>query len=79
VRAEDEKTEDDVEDKGNNGEENVEEGTGNDAEPEKQEKTDEITEEKDVLVLHSVNFDRALSENKFLLVEFCKYEFPYEH
>ncbi|KAG1961258.1 protein disulfide-isomerase A2 [Pimephales promelas] len=70
VRAEDEKTEDNVEDKGNNGEENVEEGTGDDAEPEKQEKTDEITEENDILVLHSVNFDRALSENKFLLVEF---------
>ncbi|KAK7162146.1 hypothetical protein R3I94_004711 [Phoxinus phoxinus] len=69
VRAEDEKT-DNVEEKGNNGEEIVEEGTEKDAEPEKQEKTDEITEEKDVLVLHSVNFDRALSENKYLLVEF---------
>ncbi|CAM4501269.1 unnamed protein product [Leuciscus chuanchicus] len=70
VRAEDEKTEDNVEEKGNDGEEKVEEGTEKDAEPEKPEKTDEITEEKDVLVLHSVNFDRALSENKYLLVEF---------
>ncbi|XDV14624.1 hypothetical protein PO909_014846 [Leuciscus waleckii] len=70
VRAEDEKTEDNVEERGNDGEEKVEEGTEKDAEPEKPEKTDEITEEKDVLVLHSVNFDRALSENKYLLVEF---------
>ncbi|XP_051993881.1 protein disulfide-isomerase-like [Xyrauchen texanus] len=38
--------------------------------PEEKEKTDEITEEKDVLVLHSINFDRALRENKYLLVEF---------
>ncbi|XP_076839353.1 protein disulfide-isomerase A2 [Brachyhypopomus gauderio] len=38
-------------------------------EPEK-EKTDEITEDKGVLVLHSKNFARALSENKYLLVEF---------
>lgn len=79
VWAEDEKTEDNVEEKGNDGEEKVEEGTEKDAEPEKPEKTDEITEEKDVLVLHSVNFDRALSENKYLLVEFCKYDFPYEY
>ncbi|CAK6971756.1 protein disulfide-isomerase A2 [Scomber scombrus] len=36
----------------------------------KKEKTTEIEEEKDVMVLHSVNFDRALSENQYLLVEF---------
>ncbi|XP_072337402.1 protein disulfide-isomerase-like isoform X1 [Scyliorhinus torazame] len=32
--------------------------------------TDEITEEQDVLVLHRYNFERALKENKYLLVEF---------
>ncbi|XP_054879050.1 protein disulfide-isomerase A2 [Poeciliopsis prolifica] len=32
--------------------------------------TTNIEEEKDVLVLHMNNFDRALSENEFLLVEF---------
>uniref|UniRef100_A0A8C2CRH8 protein disulfide-isomerase n=1 Tax=Cyprinus carpio TaxID=7962 RepID=A0A8C2CRH8_CYPCA len=48
----------------------AEDSSEEDTEPEKPEKTDEITEEKDVLVLHSVNFDRALSENKYLLVEF---------
>ncbi|XP_041701104.1 protein disulfide-isomerase A2 [Coregonus clupeaformis] len=37
---------------------------------EKKEKTTEIEEEKDVMVLHVNNFQRALSENKFLLVEF---------
>lgn len=42
-------------------------------ETEKKEKTDEITEEKNVLVLHEKNFARALSENKYLLVEFCKW------
>ncbi|KAI3352493.1 hypothetical protein L3Q82_005445 [Scortum barcoo] len=36
----------------------------------KKEKTTEIEEEKDVLVLHIYNFDRALSENQYLLVEF---------
>ncbi|XP_032419388.1 protein disulfide-isomerase A2 isoform X1 [Xiphophorus hellerii] len=36
----------------------------------KKEKTTNIEEEKDVLVLHINNFDRALSENEFLLVEF---------
>lgn len=51
----------------------AEDSSEEDTEPEKPEKTDEITEEKDVLVLHSVNFDRALSENKYLLVEFCEY------
>ncbi|KAM9455085.1 protein disulfide-isomerase A2 [Clarias gariepinus] len=37
---------------------------------ETEEKTDEITEEKNVLVLHEKNLDRALSENRYLLVEF---------
>ena len=36
------------------------------------EKTTEIEEERDVMVLHINNFDRALSENQFVLVEFCK-------
>ncbi|XP_059186921.1 protein disulfide-isomerase A2 isoform X2 [Centropristis striata] len=36
----------------------------------KKEKTTEIEEEEDVMVLHIVNFDRALSENQYLLVEF---------
>lgn len=39
---------------------------------EKETKTDYIPEEKNVLVLHEKNFARALSENKYLLVEFCK-------
>lgn len=38
----------------------------------KKEKTTEIEEEKNVMVLHINNFDRALSENQYLLVEFCK-------
>lgn len=38
----------------------------------KKEKTTEIEEEKDVMVLHINNFDRALSENQYLLVEFCE-------
>lgn len=46
--------------------------TDTETETEKKEKTDEITEEKNVLVLHEKNFVRALSENKYLLVEFCK-------
>ncbi|XP_037546224.1 protein disulfide-isomerase A2 [Nematolebias whitei] len=36
----------------------------------KKEKTTDIEEENDVMVLHINNFDRALSENKYLLVEF---------
>ncbi|XP_059902370.1 protein disulfide-isomerase A2 [Gadus macrocephalus] len=36
----------------------------------KKEKTTEIEEEADVMVLHSVNFARALDESRFLLVEF---------
>lgn len=39
---------------------------------EEKEKTTEIEEEKDVMVLHINNFARALSENQYLLVEFCK-------
>lgn len=38
----------------------------------KKEKTTEIEEEQDVMVLHINNFARALSENQYLLVEFCK-------
>lgn len=38
----------------------------------KKEKTTEIEEEKDVMVLHINNFARALDENQYLLVEFCK-------
>lgn len=77
VRAEDETTEDNNEEKGNNSEEKVEDSSEENTKPEKPEKTDEITEENDILVLHSVNFDRALSENKYLLVFFCKFDFPY--
>lgn len=40
--------------------------------PPKKEKTTEIEEEKDVMVLHINNFDRALSENRYLLVKFCE-------
>lgn len=50
--------------------ETEEEGETKEA-PEK-EKTTEIEEEKDVMVLHINNFARALSENQYLLVEFCK-------
>ncbi|XP_067859157.1 protein disulfide-isomerase-like [Heptranchias perlo] len=32
--------------------------------------SDEITEDQDVLILNKYNFERALKENKFLLVEF---------
>uniref|UniRef100_A0A4W4FK58 Protein disulfide-isomerase n=1 Tax=Electrophorus electricus TaxID=8005 RepID=A0A4W4FK58_ELEEL len=56
-----------VEAEDKNSEEDKEE---TETEPERKEKTDEITEEKDVLVLHNKNFARALSENKYLLVEF---------
>ncbi|CAB1457730.1 unnamed protein product [Pleuronectes platessa] len=52
-------------------EEREEEAAGQTEEEEvKKEKTTEIEEEKDVMVLHISNFDRALSENQFLLVEF---------
>ncbi|XP_066545798.1 protein disulfide-isomerase A2 [Amia ocellicauda] len=50
-------------------EENGEDAPG-EVEEETVEKSEEITEEKGVLVLHEKNFARALSENKFLLVEF---------
>lgn len=50
--------------------EETKEETKEDEEPPKKEKTTEIEEETHVMVLHSVNFDRALSENKYLLVEF---------
>lgn len=63
ARADEENTEEKSEEK-------AEDNSEEDTEPEKPEKTDEITEDKDVLILHSVNFDRALSENKYLLVEF---------
>lgn len=33
----------------------------------------EIQEEENVLVLTTKNFDDALKDNKFILVEFCKY------
>ncbi|XP_034043969.1 protein disulfide-isomerase A2 isoform X2 [Thalassophryne amazonica] len=36
----------------------------------KKEKTTDIEEEQDVLVLHKINFDRALKENQILMVEF---------
>ncbi|XP_076138589.1 protein disulfide-isomerase A2 [Alosa pseudoharengus] len=36
----------------------------------KKEKTEEITEEQGVMVLHINNFERALRQNKYLLVEF---------
>ena len=51
------------------GEEEEEE---DEVEEEVKEKTDEITEEKDVMVLHIKNFERALRENKLVLVEFCE-------
>lgn len=35
--------------------------------------SEEITEEKDVLVLTEANFDEALAAHKYILVEFCKY------
>lgn len=50
----------------------AEEGEVEDEEP-KKEKTTEIEEEKDVMVLHTNNFARALEETQYLLVEFCKW------
>nr|XP_015215634.1 PREDICTED: protein disulfide-isomerase A2 [Lepisosteus oculatus] len=41
-----------------------------DAQEKEDVKPDEIAEEKGIMVLHQDNFARALSENKFLLVEF---------
>ncbi|XP_048465869.1 protein disulfide-isomerase-like [Rhincodon typus] len=49
------------------GETEVEEETKQDAE---EAFSDEITEDQDVLVLNKHNFQRALKENKYLLVEF---------
>lgn len=66
VRADEQKVEEEVEEHVEKQEED------NPEEVPQPEKTDEITEEKDVMVLHSINFNRALSENKYLLVEFCK-------
>nr|XP_004568417.1 protein disulfide-isomerase [Maylandia zebra] len=40
------------------------------AEAPKKEKTTEIEEENNVMILHINNFERALSENQYLLVEF---------
>ena len=63
----------DAEEKSDTPEERKEEAAGQtEEEEEKKDKTTEIEEEKDVLVLHINNFDRALSENQFLLVEFCE-------
>lgn len=44
------------------------------AEAPKKEKTTEIEEENNVMILHINNFERALSENQYLLVEFCKWD-----
>lgn len=41
--------------------------------PPKREKTTEIEEEQGIMVLHINNFDRALSETRHLMVEFCKF------
>ena len=68
-------TDDHTEKQGDTSQEASEEIPGDSEETEetpKKEKTTEIEEEKDVMVLHINNFDRALSENKYLLVEFCK-------
>lgn len=43
----------------------------------KKEKTTEIEEENNVMILHINNFERALSENQYLLVEFCKWDVLY--
>ncbi|KAA0722548.1 Protein disulfide-isomerase [Triplophysa tibetana] len=68
VRTDEQKVEEEVKEKVEEHVEKEEEGNSEkDPEPVK---TDEITEEKNVMVLHSVNFDRALNENKYLLVEF---------
>uniref|UniRef100_A0A665W7B2 Protein disulfide-isomerase n=1 Tax=Echeneis naucrates TaxID=173247 RepID=A0A665W7B2_ECHNA len=50
--------------------EEVSEEMSEETEEAPKEKTTEIEEEKDVMVLHINNFDRALSENQYLLVEF---------
>lgn len=70
-------TEKQTETQGESSEETTEESPGEEEQEEsnkepKKEKTTEIEEEKHVMVLHVNNFDRALSENQYLLVEFCK-------
>ncbi|XP_069545502.1 protein disulfide-isomerase A2 [Brachyistius frenatus] len=50
--------------------ETQEETTEETEEAPKKEKTSEIEEEKDVMVLHINNFARALNENQYLLIEF---------
>lgn len=35
----------------------------------------DISEENGVLVLTEANFDGAIADNKYILVEFCKYFF----
>lgn len=35
--------------------------------------SDEIEVEEDVLVLKESNFEKAISDNEYILVEFCKY------
>ena len=37
---------------------------------------EEIAEEEGVLVLKTSNFDQAVKDHKFILVEFCEYSFP---
>ena len=35
--------------------------------------SDEIEVEEDVLVLKESNFEKAINDNEYILVEFCKY------
>lgn len=58
-------------------EEASEETTEEEAEAPKKEKTTEIEEENNVMILHINNFERALSEVQYLLVEFCKWDVLY--
>lgn len=53
-------------------EDDPEEEEDDEVEEPQKEKTMEIEEEHGVMVLHINNFARALEENKYLLVEFCK-------
>lgn len=39
----------------------------------------DISEENGVLVLTEANFDGAIADNKYILVEFCKYFFISRH
>uniref|UniRef100_A0A3Q3LTR7 Protein disulfide-isomerase n=1 Tax=Mastacembelus armatus TaxID=205130 RepID=A0A3Q3LTR7_9TELE len=76
TQANDEKTDKETETQEEASKETTEETPGEAEEEEetkeapKKEKTTEIEEEKDVMVLHTINFARALSENQYLLVEF---------